>query len=222
MFSWTCTDILDSIAPLKPVLNKDLAMPRQNEATRILRRLCRRGKRKRATDRLHVSFQILCGCLANYQKAVRAAKWECISTTVSNLRHKPEVLPSVQNPLIDPRDQCPLVPVPAPSFMDIESTLWPAHSFSISPHSANLLSSSSSSPSLSRPSQTQSASTNFHSYSSAVRRHVWSSPELVPILPDRLEYFCQPRRFLSSVGPLICGVTQGSIQLGPILSTCYP
>ena len=112
VFTSTCTEILDCIAPLSPIRPKACPQPWLNESTRTLRRACRRAERKWKKDRLTVSRQILHGCLSDYQRAVKAAKTAYFSTLVANNSHKPQVLFSVLNSLVNPSDVFPLVPTP--------------------------------------------------------------------------------------------------------------
>ena len=113
LFTSTCTEILDSVAPLKSTRTKSQSTPWLNETTRQLRRACRRAERKWANDRLHVSLHIFRECLASYQRAVKAAKSAYISSFVSNNSHKPQVLFNMLNSLINPRKEAPTVPSPA-------------------------------------------------------------------------------------------------------------
>lgn len=85
----TCTTILDSIAPLKTKRKKPVSEPWLNDATRVVRRVCRRAERKWKKDHLHVSLEILRDCLCSYQKAVKLAKEQYICNVVSNNCHRP-------------------------------------------------------------------------------------------------------------------------------------
>ncbi|XP_039870950.1 uncharacterized protein LOC120723533 [Simochromis diagramma] len=58
LFYTTCADILNSVAPLR------IKQPWLNDATRALRRECRRAERKWRKDKLHVSLDILHNCLS--------------------------------------------------------------------------------------------------------------------------------------------------------------
>lgn len=59
-------------------------------------------ERKWKKDRLHISLEILRNCLAEYQRAVKAAKSEYMRNLVSNNIHRPQVLFNVLNRLVNP------------------------------------------------------------------------------------------------------------------------
>ena len=109
-FNLTCTQILDTIAPLRKKRTKALSEPWLNDTTKDLRRACRRAERLWKKDNLHVNLEILRDCLLKYQLAVKSAKSAFISNTVAKNSHKPQVLFNIFNSLINPRESSPLTP----------------------------------------------------------------------------------------------------------------
>ncbi len=65
-FTSTCSDILESIAPLWKRQHNCKAEPWLNNTARALRWGCRRAERKWKKDKLHVSLAILRNYLNNY------------------------------------------------------------------------------------------------------------------------------------------------------------
>lgn len=59
IFNNTCSNILDSTAPLKMKKHKHNPIPWHNDTTRSLRQTFRRAERKWKKDRLQVSYEIL-------------------------------------------------------------------------------------------------------------------------------------------------------------------
>lgn len=106
------------------------------------------------------------GCFSNDQQTVRAVKSEYISAVISNNLHKPQVLFTMLNDLINPCDDSPVAPSSAfwKAFLTFLLIKYlhlgrPTPPLSLSPLptcSSSLLFSSSSSPSPSPPFQTQS------------------------------------------------------------------
>ncbi len=68
---------------------------------RALRRVCRRAERKWEKDKLTVSLEILRTSLNNYQKSVKAAKSKYFSDIISRNCHRPRVLFSTINSIIN-------------------------------------------------------------------------------------------------------------------------
>ncbi len=65
-FTSTCSDILESIAPLWKRQHNCKAEPWLNNTARALRWVCRRAERKWKKDKLHVSLEVLRNYLNNY------------------------------------------------------------------------------------------------------------------------------------------------------------
>lgn len=112
IFNFSCTAILDTVAPFRLKRPKTLSEPWLNDSTRALRRLCRQAERKWKKDKLTVSLEVLHACLSDYQRAVKTAKTAYFSAMVSNNSHKPQVLFNVLNSLLNPRVNSPVVPSP--------------------------------------------------------------------------------------------------------------
>ncbi len=76
LFSFTsvCSNILDSIAPLKTRCFKSKSEPWLNNSTRAAHRLCRRAEHKWKKDKLQVSYEIFKNRLTNYQKTIKMAR----------------------------------------------------------------------------------------------------------------------------------------------------
>ena len=105
LFSNTCLDIVNNIAPLKTKRSIKKSSPWFNDSIRLLRRNCRRAERKWLKDRLQVSYHILWESLYVFQKAVKSAKSKFLSEIVSKNHHRPRILfstiDSVLNPMVD-------------------------------------------------------------------------------------------------------------------------
>lgn len=112
LFDSICTDILDFVAPFRTKRSKLLSDPWLNDTSRALRRACTRAERKWKKDKLHVSLGILWDCLSKYLRAVKTAKTEFISNLVSQNSHRPQVLFTAFNSLINPCDTARILPSP--------------------------------------------------------------------------------------------------------------
>ena len=102
LFYTTCSSILDSIAPLKWKRPKPKGLPWLNDATRALRRVCRKAERKWKHDKLQISFEILRDTRLNYQDAVKVARTKYFSDLISNNSHNPKILFRSINSVIRP------------------------------------------------------------------------------------------------------------------------
>ncbi len=102
LFNSTCADIMNSIAPLKYKNHKPLPVPWHTETTRTLRRTCRQAERKWKKDRLQVSNEVLRNSYNMFQKAAKAAKCKYLSELITNNCHKPQVLFSTINSVLNP------------------------------------------------------------------------------------------------------------------------
>uniref|UniRef100_A0A8C5I3C7 Reverse transcriptase domain-containing protein n=1 Tax=Gouania willdenowi TaxID=441366 RepID=A0A8C5I3C7_GOUWI len=91
-FTSTCSEVLDSVAPLRAICPKPKQEPWLNDTTRTARRECRRAERRWKKDHLEVSHQILRECWRNYQSAVKTEKTQYFSNLISNNVSKPRVL----------------------------------------------------------------------------------------------------------------------------------
>ncbi len=74
LFDCICTEILDSVAPLRKKHPKVVSEPWLNDTTRSLRRACRVAERKWKKDKLKISFIMMQDALYKYQRAVKSAK----------------------------------------------------------------------------------------------------------------------------------------------------
>ncbi|XP_041802630.1 uncharacterized protein LOC121613344 [Chelmon rostratus] len=110
LFNSTCSNILNSIAPLRISRPKAHHEPWITDSVRALRRSCRCAERRWKKDRLQVSFEILWDCLLEYQRAANVAKSSYISNPVSTNIRKPNVLFSVLNSIVTPQDAACVVP----------------------------------------------------------------------------------------------------------------
>lgn len=100
LFNITCCDILDSVAPFRTKHIRPRPGPWLYDSTHALRRACRCAERKWKKDRLQVSLGILRECLAEYQRAIKAAKTQYMSELVSTNCRGPQVLFKALNSLI--------------------------------------------------------------------------------------------------------------------------
>lgn len=110
LFNSTCTEILDSLAPLRKKRPKVRTEPWLNDITRSLRRACRVAERKWKKDKLKISFEMMQDTLCKYQRAVKSAKTKFFSDLVASNSQRPQVLFNVFNSLVNPRDSDCIVP----------------------------------------------------------------------------------------------------------------
>ena len=103
IFNSSCSAILDSIAPFKLKLPKLISQPWLDDTTRSLRRACRTAERKWKKDHLTVSFQIFKNSLATFQTAAKAARVIHFSNIISEHVHRPKILFSTLNSIINPQ-----------------------------------------------------------------------------------------------------------------------
>ncbi|KAI2646105.1 RNA-directed DNA polymerase from mobile element jockey [Labeo rohita] len=90
LFDSTCTEILDSVAPLKKKRPKE-SEPWLNETTHSLRRASRVAERKWKKDKLEISFEMMEDALRKYQRAVKTAKTKFFSDLVANNSQRPQL-----------------------------------------------------------------------------------------------------------------------------------
>ena len=90
LFDWTCSEILDSVAPLRSKRMKPLSEPWLNDFTRSLRSACRQAERR--WKKVQVSFGVLQDTLGMYQRAVKTGKTEYFSHLVASNSQRPQVL----------------------------------------------------------------------------------------------------------------------------------
>ncbi len=102
LFTSVCSNILDSIAPLKTTCFKPKSEPWLNDSTRATRRLCRRAERKWKKDKLQVSYEIFKNRLSNYQKTVKMARVKYFSGLIEKNRGNPRFFFSTLNAVINP------------------------------------------------------------------------------------------------------------------------
>lgn len=110
LFNSTCTNILDSVAPLRMKRTKALSEPWLNDTTRAIRCACQQAERRWKKDKLRVSYEILQQYLSDYQRAVKLAKSDFISKLVANNHHRPEVLFNMFNIITNPHNSVPITP----------------------------------------------------------------------------------------------------------------
>ncbi len=92
IFNNNCSNILNTIAPLKMKKHKHNPIPWHNDTTRSLRQTCRRVERQWKKDRLQVSYEILRDSLSAFQRAAKAAKCRYFSELITQNSHKPNIL----------------------------------------------------------------------------------------------------------------------------------
>ncbi|GAA6092445.1 RNA-directed DNA polymerase from mobile element jockey-like, partial [Tachysurus ichikawai] len=76
--------------------------PWLNDTTRALRHWCRQAERKWKKDRLQVSLEMFRDSLAAYQRALKEAKGQYLSALINNNSHRPGILFSTINSVINP------------------------------------------------------------------------------------------------------------------------
>lgn len=101
-FDITCSRIMDSVAPYRVKYANGSSDPWLSEVTWTLRRQCRQAERKWRRDRLHVSLEVFRDCLVIYQRAVKEAKSQYLSKLINNNSHRPGILFSTINSVINP------------------------------------------------------------------------------------------------------------------------
>lgn len=94
MFDSHCTGILSSIATHRLTLGSMSPLV-CSEA---------HADRRKESDKLHISWDLLCECLLTNQQAVKAAKSECFSSFVAANIHKLQVVFNVLDSLVNPCD----------------------------------------------------------------------------------------------------------------------
>lgn len=102
LFNDICQTILDSVAPYKIKKLNGTTQPWINEATKELKRDCRRKERKWKKTALHVFYQIWKDALNNYQKAVKEARSSFFSNLIQENHSNPRVLFKVIDTVMNP------------------------------------------------------------------------------------------------------------------------
>ncbi len=90
------------VAPFKVMCPKPKTEPWINDITRAVRRECKRAEHQWKKDKLRVSFDILKETWNRYQKTVKAEKTKYLSNMILNNSHKPKVLFSTINAVLNP------------------------------------------------------------------------------------------------------------------------
>jgi len=103
LFNTSCSNILDSIAPLKLRHPKPKSQPWLDDTTRSLRQACRRAERKWNKDKLTVSLDIFRNSLAAFQTAAKKARAKHFSDIINKHSHRPKILFSTINSIINPQ-----------------------------------------------------------------------------------------------------------------------
>ncbi len=107
LFYSTCQNILDTVAPVRTVQPKPKVQPWLNDVTRGVRTECRRAEHRWKKDRLQISLNILKDSLHKYQKTVRSEKSKYLSNMIYSHSHKPCVLFSTINAVLNnPQSTC--------------------------------------------------------------------------------------------------------------------
>ncbi|KAI5608745.1 hypothetical protein C0J50_12193 [Silurus asotus] len=101
-FQTICFQIMDSVAPYKVKSTNGPLDPWLNDTTRALRRRCRQPERRWKNDRLQVSREMFRDSLATYQSALKEAKGQYLSALINNNSHRPGILFSTINSVINP------------------------------------------------------------------------------------------------------------------------
>ncbi len=70
LFDCICTEILDSVAPLRKKHPKGVSEPWLNDTTRSLRRACRVAERKWKKKTIKILFEMMQDALYKYQRAI--------------------------------------------------------------------------------------------------------------------------------------------------------
>ncbi len=107
LFYSTCQNILDTVAPVRTVQPKPKVQPWLNDVTHAVRTECRRAECRWKKDRLQISLNILKDSLHKYQKTVRSEKSKHLSNMIYSKSHKPRVLFSTINAVLNtPQSTC--------------------------------------------------------------------------------------------------------------------
>ncbi len=107
LFYSTCQNILDTVAPVRTVQPKPKVQPWLNDITRAVRTECRRAEHRWKKDRLQIYLNILKDSLHKYQKTVRSEKSKYLSNMIYSNSHKPCVLFSTINAVLNtPQSTC--------------------------------------------------------------------------------------------------------------------
>lgn len=109
-FDSLCTDILNSIAPLKAKKFKSKPPPWLNDSTQALRQAARQAERKWKKNKLQVSYDIFRKSLKSYEKAVKEAKNNYLSHLITSNADKPQVLFQTINKILHPVALTPTFP----------------------------------------------------------------------------------------------------------------
>ena len=102
-FYSTSAEILDSVAPYRFKFIKPKVDPWLNDKTRSIRQRCRQAERRWKKDKLQVSLGILRDSLVEYQRAVKVAKMDNLSSVIVNSCHEPKVLFNTIDSVLNPR-----------------------------------------------------------------------------------------------------------------------
>jgi len=105
LFYTDCNNILDSIAPFKLKQPKIKSYYWLDDNARSLRQVCRKAERRWKHDRLTVSLEIFKECLVKFQSAAKSARSKYFSDLISAHCHRPKILFSTINSVINPISQ---------------------------------------------------------------------------------------------------------------------
>ena len=102
LFHSSCSDILNSVAPLKYRRPKLTSQQWLDEPTRSFRQACRKAERRWKKDHLTVSFDIFKNALLTYQAAAKKARTKHFSDIINKNSHRPQILFGTINSIINP------------------------------------------------------------------------------------------------------------------------
>lgn len=101
MFNSTCSDILDSVAPIRKISVRPKPQPWFNEVTRASRRECRKAERRWKKDGLQVSLDVFKQSLSTYQSLVIEEKKTFLADAIAHNHHNPKFLFNTVNSVIN-------------------------------------------------------------------------------------------------------------------------
>lgn len=101
VFNLACSSILDTVAPTRIIPDKPKPQPWFNETTQLLGGSAERQSTGE-NDGLEVSLEIFKDSLSVYQNSVKAEKRKFLSVILARNHHKPRILFSTINSLINP------------------------------------------------------------------------------------------------------------------------
>lgn len=101
VFNSTCSDILDSVAPIRKISVRPKPQPWFNEVTQAFRRECRKAERRWKKNGLQVSLEIFKQSLSTYQSLVIEEKKKFLADAIAQNHHNPKFLFYTVNSVIN-------------------------------------------------------------------------------------------------------------------------